>query len=213
MSDGANPSPQPPRGSSPGLPSASSSQTNPRAMSAARSAPLAKDERPEDIRKRLKSEGANVALNALSVVKEMVSDFRQQDRFFKYKAFIVGGWLLLSVLTVGVTCGRGGVKTVGDYGAQLLPITRGTLTVKNLSKDTWRDVTVIVRDTRGDEWRASAPDTGPHGVLTVSPKQLVGVGGRLAPSDIIIRGIEMRTSEGKAKLMENGANLTQEAPE
>ncbi|ATB38780.1 hypothetical protein CYFUS_004215 [Cystobacter fuscus] len=228
MSDGADQSQPPRRGtpsstttprvSSTGTPRVSStttprvsSTTNPRVMSAARTAPLPKGQE-EAISQRLKSESANVALNAVAVLKEMVGDFRQQDRFFKYKAFIVGGWVFLSLATVGLTCARG-VKETGDFGAKLIPITsRASVTIMNKSDETWRDVIVVVRDNRGAEWRASVARVDPTKELTVTPKQLLGADGRAAPSDIKIRDVEMRTSEGRARLLENGHNLTEEAP-
>lgn len=221
MSDGADQSQPPPRGtpsstttprvSSTGTPRVSST-TNPRVMSAARTAPLPKGQ-DAAMSERLKSESANVALNAVAVLKEMVGDFRQQDRFFKYKAFIVGGWVLLSLATVGLTCARG-VKETGDFGATLIenPGGRPGLTIHNKSDGTWRDVIVVVKDSRGAEWRASVARVEPAKELTVTPKQLMGADGRAAPTDIKIRGVEMRTSEGRAQLLENGHNLTEEAP-
>src|SRR5688572_10576061 len=107
MSEGSNQPPQPP-----GTPSSTSvprvSQTNLRVMSATRTAPVPKEQQQQAaLKERLKSESANVALNTLSIVKEKVQEFREQDRFFKYKAFIASGWLLLSMSTFGITCARG----------------------------------------------------------------------------------------------------------
>ncbi len=208
MSEGAK-QPQQPRGtpSSANVPRVS--QTNLRVMSAARAAPLPKGQQQAAISQRLKSESANVALNALSVVKEKVEDFRQQDRFFKYKAFIVGGWLLLSVTTFGTTCARG-VKQMGDFGAKLVPTTRASVTIMNKSEDPWLDVTILVKDDRGKEWRASVARVDPARDVTFTPKQLLGADGKTAPSDMSIRSVEMRTSEGSTVLLENGKNLTED---
>lgn len=208
MSEGANQPQQPPRGtpSSTNMPRVSQT-TNPRVMSAARAAPLPKEQQAQ-LGQRLKAESANVALNALSIVKEKVEEFRQQDRFFKYKAFIVGGWLLLSVSTFGVTCARG-AKQMGDFGAKLVPVTsRASLTIMNKSEDPWLEVRIVVKDNRGAEWNAFVARVDPGKDVTVTPKQLLGADGQAAPSDIGIVGVEMRTSEGKAVLLENGRNLT-----
>jgi len=213
MSEGAN-HPQPPsRGtpSSTNLPRASST-TNPRVMSASRAEPLPKEQAAGAVGKRLQAESANAALNALSIAKEMVQDFRQQDRFFKYKAFIVGGWLLLSIATVGVTCSRG-VKDTGEFGAKLTHVAgRSSLTLVNKSRDAWVDVVIVVKDTRGQEWRASVARVEPTKDLTVTPKQLLGPQGEAAPSDLGIRGVELRTADGKALLMQDGKNLTDDTP-
>ncbi|WP_095981199.1 hypothetical protein [Melittangium boletus] len=179
-------------------------------MSAARTEPLPKEQTQAAVGKRLQAESANAMLNALSIAKEMVQDFRQQDRFFKYKAFIVGGWLLLSIGTVGVTCSRG-VKETGEFGAKLTHVaSRSSLTIVNKSRDSWLDVIIIVKDDRGQEWRASVARVDPTNPLTVTPKQLLGGQGQAAPSDIKIRGVEMRTSDGRATLMQEGKNLTED---
>jgi hypothetical protein len=213
MSEGANQSQPPSRGtpSSTNTPRASST-TNPRVMSAARTAPLPKDKGADAVGERLKSESANAALNALAIAKEMVQDFRQQDRFFKYKAGIVGGWLLLTIATVGVTCSRG-VKETGEFGAKLTYVAmRSSLTIVNKSREPWLDITFVVKDIRGQEWRASVARVEPTQPITITPKQLLGPAGQAAPSDLAIAGVEMRTADGRAKLMENGRNLTQDEP-
>ena len=211
MSEGANQPQQPPRGT----PSSTSvprvSQTNVRVMSATRTAPLPKEQQQAaDLKERLKSESANVALNAVSVVKEKVQEFREQDRFFKYKAFIASGWLLLSASTFGLTCARG-VKQTGDFGAKLVTIHgRASVSILNKSEDPWEDVIIVVKDDRGAEWRASVARVMPTKEVTISPKQLLGSAGQAAPSDITIVGLEMRTSEGRALLLQDGRNLTED---
>ncbi len=210
MSEGANQPQQPPRvtPSSPNVPRVS--QTNQRVMTATRTAPLPKEQQQGAIGQRLKSESANVALNALSIVKEKVQEFREQDRFFKYKAFIVGGWVLMSVATFGTTWARG-AKQTGDFGAKLVEIpSRASISILNKSEESWTDVIIVVTDNRGAEWRASVAGVAPTKEVTISPKQLLGTSGQAAPSDIVIRGVEMRTSEGRAMLLEDGRNLTED---
>jgi hypothetical protein len=201
MNQGANQPQQPSR----------VSRTNPRVMSAARAAPLPKEQLSKaEIRERLKSESANVALNALAFAKEKVEEFRQQDRFFKYKAFIAAGWVFLSVTTFGVTCARGGSQT-GDFGAKLVAVSgRSSVSIMNKSEDPWEEVLIVVKDDKGAEWRASVARVEPTKEVTIGPKQLLGASGQAAPSDIVIRGIEMRTSEGRAVLLEDGRNLTED---
>jgi hypothetical protein len=210
MSEGANQPQQPPRGtpSSPNVPRVS--QTNLRVMSATRTAPLPKDQQKGALSERLKSESANVALNTLSIVKEKVQEFRERDRFFKYKAFIAAGWLLMSVTTFGITWARG-AKQTGDFGAKLVMIpSRASVSILNRSEEPWMDVIIVVTDNKGAEWRASVAAVAPTKEVTISPKQLLGASGQAAPSDIAIRGVEMRTSEGRAMLLEDGRNLTED---
>jgi hypothetical protein len=195
MSEGAN-QPQQPRGT-PSSTSVPRAQTNPnqRVMSATRTAPLPKEQQQAALKERLKSESANVALNTLSIVKEKVQEFREQDQFFKYKAFIASGWLLLSVSTFGITCARG-AKQTGDFGAKLVAIpARSSVSILNKSEEPW----------------ASVASVQPMKEVTISPKQLLGSAGQAAPSDIAIQGLEMRTSEGRAVLLQDGQNLTEDA--
>ncbi len=211
MSEGAN-QPQQPRGtpSSTNMPRVSQTN-NPRVMSAARAAPLPKEQQQGQLSQKLKAESANVALNALSIVKEKVEEFREQDRFFKYKAFIVAGWVFLSISTFGVTCARG-TKQMGDFGAKLVPVTsRASLTIMNKGEDAWEKVHIVVKDDRGVEWNAYVPRVEPARDVTVTPKQLLNAEGKPAPSDITIVGVEMRTANGDAVLLENGVNLTDDA--
>src|SRR5688572_20669696 len=69
--------------STPGMPRA---VTNPgmRAISAARTAPAAEKKPEGQVSKRLASEASNQFLNVLSILKELVQDFRGSDRFVKY---------------------------------------------------------------------------------------------------------------------------------
>ena len=209
MSEGANQPQQPPRGtpSSTNMPRVSQTN-NPRVMSAARAAPLPKEQQQGQLSQKLKAESANVALNALSIVKEKVEEFRQQDSFFKYKAFIVAGWVFLSISTFGVTCARG-AKQMGDFGAKLVPVTsRASLTIMNKSEDAWEKVHIVVKDDRGVEWNAYVPRVEPARDVTVTPKQLLNAEGKAAPSDLTIVRVEMQTADGDAVLLENGVNLT-----
>jgi len=209
MSEGAN-QPQQPRGtpSSTNMPRVSQTN-NPRVMSAARAAPLPKEQQQGQLSQKLKTESANVALNALSIVKEKVEEFREQDRFFKYKAFIVAGWVFLSISTFGVTCARG-TKQMGDFGAKLVPVPNGRpgVTLMNKSEDAWEKVRIIVKDNRGVEWNAFVPRVEAAHDVTITPKQLLNANGQAAPSDIAIVGVEMQTADGDAMLLENGKNLT-----
>jgi hypothetical protein len=208
MSEGANQPQQPPRGtpSSASMPRVSQTN-NPRVMSAARAAPLPKEQQGQ-LSQKLKAESANVALNALSIVKEKVEEFRQQDSFFKYKAFIVAGWVFLSVSTFGITYARGG-KQLGEFGAQLVPVRgRAGVTLMNKSAEPWTEVTVVIHDASGVEWRSSLPAVAPGAAVAITPKQLMNGSGKAATDALVIRNFELRTSEGNVVLGKDGVNLT-----
>jgi hypothetical protein len=199
MSEGAR---QPPRGGTqPASSPRTSSSANLRVMSAARAAPPPQ-EKQGPLSERLKSGAANQALNLLATLKEAVRDFRQQDRFFKYKAFIVAGWVLVSAGTFGLACPQG--AQTGVFGARILPDVpgRSSLSIENTSDKPWREVTLIVNG----QWRASLEEVPAGEILTVTPKQLLGSKGA-APADLRFIDVEMRTEGGRAQLRKDGRDL------
>lgn len=200
----------PPSAARPGsTPSSSPSSTSLRAvtrpsqtgvMSAARAAPL-REEPKGPLGKRLASEASNAALNALSIAREFIQDFRERDRFFKFKALILGSWLTLSALSIVVACPSQSIET-GALGARVVdPKTPGrpTLLIYNESQEPWEDVIFIVN---GD-YRASVGVVKPNDFITLTPKQLMSSSGA-APADMPMRNLELRTKKGSATLLRNG---------
>lgn len=181
----------------PGMPRTPTSPGMPRVMSAARAAPLdAKAEGP--LGKRVASEASNVFLNALSILKEMAADFRQRDRFFKYKAGIVAGWVALSVASLAIACPGRSLET-GDMDARLVlsdKLDRPSLTIWNESDEPWRDLTLIVNG----QYRAAVAEVKPGEFVTITPKQLLGGNGATAPSDLHFDSLQMRSPSENADL-------------
>jgi hypothetical protein len=70
----------------------------------------------------------------------------------------------------------------------------------NEGKRPWTDVTVVVNE----NFRAAVAKVASHDSITVTPKQLMGPGNRLAPKDLKPTDIELRTAHGHAVLMANG---------
>ena len=178
--------------------------TNPgqmKVMSAARADPVVEQEVKGPVAKRLATEASNAALNGFSILKELVQDFRERDRFFKFKAMILGSWLTLSVLSIGVACPNQGLET-GALGARVVDPKipgRPTLMIYNESKEPWTDVIFIVNG----EFRASVEMVKPGDFITLTPKQLMS-GAGAAPADMPLRNLEIRTEDGTATLMRDG---------
>ncbi|MCP3101582.1 hypothetical protein LZ198_22150 [Myxococcus sp. K15C18031901] len=182
------------------MPKAPSNPGTLRVMSAARAAPLQKGGADGPLGKRLAGEASNQLLNGLAVLKEFAADFRQRDRFFKYKASIVAGWLVMSAASLAIACPGTSVRT-GDMDARLVlseRMDRPSLTIWNESRDAWKDVTLIVNG----QYRAAVPAVGPGEFITLTPKQLMGSAGA-APADLRFETLEMRTNDDKANLTEN----------
>jgi hypothetical protein len=130
----------------------------------------------------------------------MVADFRQRDRFFKYKASIVAGWLVMTVASFAIACPGRSVQT-GDMDARLVlsdKLDRPSLTIWNESEEPWEDVTFIVNG----QYRAAVPAVPAGEFTTLTPKQLMGSSGA-APSDLRFDSLQMRTRDDSADLTED----------
>lgn len=169
-----------------------------RAVSAARTAPLEKPKAEGPLGKRVAAETSNVLLNTFSILKEQLADFRGSDRFFKYKAGIVAGWVVLSVASFAIACPGRSLAT-GDMDARLVlsdKLDRPSVTIWNESKDVWRDVTIIVNE----QYRAAVAEVQPGNFVTITPKQLLGADGVTAPADLRFQSLKMRSPGDNADL-------------
>lgn len=167
-------------------------------MSAAR--PSARIQLP--LKERIRAEASNVALNVASIARESWQQLRGKDRLFKTKALIVGSWLAVSVASLVVAC-PGTIRSRNSLGAQLVVSVvaeHPVYMIKNDGRSTWRSVVVVVNR----KFRAAAPLVEPGNNLTFGPKQLVGENGEVAPDDLEMSDLELRTSVGSAWLLEAG---------
>ncbi len=165
--------------------------------------PLGEGEPPKsDVRERLKAEAANTALNGVAILREAWTDFRRSDRYFKYKALILAVWVLLSGTGFVVAC-PGAPERNTDFGAKLLvsdPGGRRVYLIKNEGTAVWKDVRVLVNG----EFQLTSPQIDPGNDLVFGSKQLVGKNGKIAPENLAVRRLELRTSEGDAVMIEDG---------
>jgi len=154
---------------------------------------------------RLKTETINLALNAWSILKEAYQDFRRSDRYFKYKAMIIAGWVAISGVTIIASCPQHSeLDARNRLGARLGPKptdpARPAVTIFNDSDKPWKDVRIVVNE----KYQAAVPQVEPHDAVTVTPKQLLGPKGMVAPADLQAYDVELRTDDGKAHLMKGG---------
>src|SRR6476620_6781225 len=123
--------------------------TNPeafKAASAARMAGIKQTETPKTFGGKAKAVSADVALNTWAVLKQLGEDFRKSDRFFKYKAAVVVGWLLLSVTGFVVACPGSSLDAKNSLDAKLTiaeVVGEPVYSLKNLSDEAWTDIIVI----------------------------------------------------------------------
>ena len=190
-----------PPGNSPPRPRPGVASGQKKVITAARAQPIEDEKVP--LKERLASGASNAALNAFSVAKETVSDFKASDRFFKIKAAIVAGWVVLSAASLAIACPGNSLFANNDLHARLViaanpdgPI----LMLENDGRRAWKDVIVIVNH----DYRAAAPNVAPQGDITITPRQLMGPNNKLAPKDLHATDVELRTAHGHAVLMADG---------
>jgi hypothetical protein len=147
------------------------------------------------MKERVKAIAADTALNALGVAKDALKDFQGSNRYFKFKALIVGTWVVLSGGTIFAACPGNPLAISNSLGARLVMAgdeSRPVYMIKNEGDDAWEDVMLIVND----EYRAATPKIEPGGDITVTPKQLIGPNGKIAPTDLRIRDLVLKTDDG-----------------
>ena len=168
-------------------------------VTAERAKPVA-SKRP--LAKRLEGIVADHGLNAVSIARETWEELRGTDRHLKTKALIVGAWVALSVTSLVVAC-PGSIQKGNALGADLVIASvadHPVYMVKNDGRRPWKDVIVVVNG----EFRAAIANVQPGNNITFGPKQLLGDNGQLAPDDLQISELEVRTSEGRTTLMASG---------
>lgn len=168
--------------------------------SAARAAPL-----PEEKKKLTKEavrEGAiDVLLNSFSILREIAEDFRNSDRYFKYKALVLSVWVMLVATSVGVSC-AGGVQG-NSFGARLIvagDTKDRAYMVKNDSDDDWQNVQITVNG----KYYVTAEQLRPYGDISLSPRLMFDEHGKEAPASLVISEIHINCSEGDAYLLRGG---------
>ena len=174
-------------------------------MNAARSEPLPLDEDGLPIQTRIRSEAESTALNVVAILRETLEDFRNADRYFKVKAAILGAWAVLSLAGVFVSCPAaptlGGPST--SLGARLImgeETEHPAYVLSNESDRAWEDVFVVVNHS----YRAAISHVEPKAFVTITPKQLMGDNGRLAPFNLKATDIELHTRKGSVLLLKDG---------
>lgn len=176
--------------------------SNPRrAVSAARLEPV--PDGPRRVSGEAIREGAvDTMLNGAGLLRDVWDDFRNSDRYFKYKAAVLVCWLFLTVTSIGVACPTSGFRT-SSMGARLViagDANAPIYMVKNDGKEPWQDVTVIVNGT----YRSTAAQIDVNNDVTLSPVVLYDDKGTRAPADLKISQIELQVGEDKTTLLEGG---------
>jgi hypothetical protein len=148
-------------------------------------------------RERLQEGAVDILLNSVSILGEVIEDFRSSDRFFKYKALVLAAWLALAFGAVGVasyTTGPG-----NDIAARLITGGDGSsYLVSNESSDDWQDVEITVNGA----WRATESRVrASGGTVALNPAVIFDARGNRAPSSLDITDIQVRVVDPEATVV------------
>ena len=176
-----------------------------RVLTAARSGTVPLDADGEPLPARLRSGAESTALNVVAILRETWEDFRNADRYFKVKAAILGAWAVLSLAGVWVAC-PGAPVVLGpstSLGARLImgeEPEHPAYVLSNESDRAWEEVVVVVNHA----YRAAISHVEPRAFVTITPKQLMGDNGKLAPFNLKATDIELHTKKGSVVLLKDG---------
>jgi len=176
-----------------------------RTVSATRGEEVELDEDGLPLQTRLRAGAESTALNVVAILRETWEDFRNADRYFKVKATILGAWLVLSMAGAFVACP--GTPTVlgpsRSLGARLImgeQPEHPAYVLSNESDRAWEEVVVVVNHS----YRAAISHVEPRAFVTITPKQLMGDNGKLAPFNLKATDIELHTRKGSVLLLKDG---------
>ncbi len=131
---------------------------------------------------------------AVDLAADVADGYRKSTRYFKLRLAVVGGWALLSLLTMWLACRSTGPTNSLGAEVRIQETLLGTqVWVENTSPGMWTDVTL----TLDGEWQWQAPTfrEGQHVVVATSSFAKNGVA---APGDLKPRTVAIRCAEGRA---------------
>jgi hypothetical protein len=162
--------------------------------------------RGPDTRQGAAKEAAlDVFYNAKSMAADMVEDFRASDRFFKYKAGVIGSWALLAVLALFVSFPTGNPQEQqsNSLDARVLikqvPALDRSITalyIENSGSDNW-GVTVL---TLNNSFTHALADLKAGGKAVVTLEKFSGTGGKTPPSDTRPQKLDIKCDRGSVSI-------------
>ncbi|MGI5863600.1 MAG: hypothetical protein ACOX6T_16305 [Myxococcales bacterium] len=166
---------------------------------------------PRDKKEAAKEAFLDTILNAKSMVLEIVEDFRASDRFFKYKAGVVAGWVLMSLVSLFVACPSSKqVEDTNELNARVrvqqvdaLDRKITALYVENRSDVDWEVVLLQLNST----YHAAVPAIPAGRRAVVQLDKFSGLDGKTPPESLRPQKLEIRCTQGEATVL-----LTEGAP-
>jgi hypothetical protein len=171
-------------------------------FSAARAQPLEPEStQPKRLSKeRIEATASDTVLNAFSILSEVIEDFKNADRFFKYKAGVLSSWLLLSAFSFVVACPQNPHSNVLEASLLLAgDASRPIYLLQNDSSTDWNQVEVLVNGGAFKSTLSKIPSNG--GTFTLSGAVLYDDSGNRAPSSLVVSDVEVRARSPKGAVV------------
>ncbi|MFN7130436.1 MAG: hypothetical protein ACK4N5_00030 [Myxococcales bacterium] len=158
---------------------------------------------PRDAKSAVREGAIDALYNVRAIAEEFIEDFRNSDRFFKYKAGVVASWCAMTLLTLVLACPSAQRQPTNSLRASVsvmqvpgLETTRTALLIENQSDAAWDDVMLKLNGT----WTAAIPTIAPRQRAVIELKKFSAADGKTPPIDLRPTSLEIRSSEGKATI-------------
>lgn len=167
---------------------------------------------PETRQDAAKEAFLGVFYDAKTMALDLVDDFRASDRFFKYKAAVIGGWAMLSLMALVVACPSRQVRdeVANSLDARVLikqvPALDRTITaiyIQNDSGDDWGDTLLKLNNT----FTHALADLKAGSKAVVTLEKFSGPSGAQPPPGTRPQKLEITCRQGRTEI-----DLTQLGP-
>jgi hypothetical protein len=158
---------------------------------------------PKDKTEAAKEAFLDTVLNAKSLALEMLEDFRASDRFFKYKAAVLGTWVFLSIATVIVACPSAETAPTNELNARTriqkvaaLDRQITALFIENGGETEWGDLLLKLNGT----YSAAVPGIPAGRSAVIQIDKFSASDGKTPPESLIPQRLDISCSQGEATI-------------
>lgn len=136
---------------------------------------------------------ARVKDMAVDLAGDLAKEYRKSSRHDRLRAAVIGGWALLSLLTLCVAFSSPGTNSLSAFAQQQGSLLGTQISVDNRSGHPWTDVTL----TLDGGWQYQVSTVRDQLVVAASRFTKAGAS---APENFVARTITIECSQGSATL-------------
>ena len=158
---------------------------------------------PADRKAAAREAVIEAAFNVKAIAQEFIDDFQASDKYFKYKAGVLSGWVAMSLLTLALACPSASQGPSNSLSAEVkvsqvatLESSRSVLLIQNKSADPWSEV----RLTLNGSYTTALPAVVAHGKAVIEVRKFIGADGNPPPTEMKPTRLEIRTLSGETSV-------------